>query len=136
MWWILLLSYWSCTSWSMTRYPPIALNMMLGEQIDLASAINVTYTPDWRNTGNNRVNDAVDGPESVDLIKSAPANSIDRDRELLDEVERIEPRQWPGRSDILPTRSTVSTETSLLPKSPQSTTLAQKNPTRQRYFFV
>ncbi|RLU21276.1 hypothetical protein DMN91_005649 [Ooceraea biroi] len=138
MWWILLLlSCWSCTSsWSMTWYPPVTLNAMLGEQVDLVGAVNATNTPDWsRNTGNNRVNDAVDSPESIDLIESASVNSVDRDREPLDEVERIEPRQWPGRPDILPTRSTApfTTETSLPSRSPQPTVLAQRNPSTQRY---
>ncbi|XP_025992366.2 MAM and LDL-receptor class A domain-containing protein 1 isoform X1 [Solenopsis invicta] len=137
MWWILLLS--CClypSSWSMTWYPPAASNAMRGEQMDLMDAINSTYAPIWtRSTASNGV--AVDGPESVDLIDSGqfPVNSVDRDREPLDEVERIEPRQWPGRPDILPTRSTApfTTERSLPPRSPQPTTLAQRNPSTQRF---
>lgn len=135
MWWILLLSCWLYPSWSMTWYPPAALNAMRGEQIDLvdARAANSTYAPVWtRNTESNGV--AVDSPELVDSIDSGqfPINSVDRDREPLDEVERIEPRQWPGRPDILPTRSTApfTTERSLPPRSPQPTTLAQRNPSR------
>ncbi|XP_020298274.1 MAM and LDL-receptor class A domain-containing protein 1-like isoform X2 [Pseudomyrmex gracilis] len=131
MWWILLLSCWQCPlSWSMTWYPLARLNTMLGEQIDLVGANNATYAPWIRSTANNGVNDA----ESIDSGQS-PVNSVDRDREPLDEVERIEPRQWPGRPDILPTRSTApfTTEGSLLPRFPQPTTLAQRNPSTQRY---
>jgi len=134
MWWILLLSCWSYPSWSMTWYPPAALNAMRGEQIDLVNAANSTYVSVWtRNTASNGV--TIDGPESIDLIDSgqSPINSVDRDREPLDEVERIEPRQWPGKPDILPTRSTApfTTERSLPPRSPQPTTLAQRNPSQR-----
>lgn len=139
MWWILLLSCWSYPSWSMTWYPPAALNAMRGEQMDLVDAVNSTYAPVWtRNTASNGV--AVDSPESVDSINSGqfPVNSVDRDREPLDEVERIEPRQWPGRPDILPTRSTApfTTERSLPPRAPQPTTLAQRNPSTQRFLSL
>lgn len=140
MWWILLLSCWSYPSLvaSMTWYPPISrtvLSAILGEQVDLVGADNATYAPDWtRNTANNGVNDATAGSESIDSIDTgqSPVNSVDRDREPLDEVERIEPRQWPGRPDILPTRNTApfTTETSLTPRSPQPTILAQ------RFFFL
>lgn len=136
MWWILLLSCWSYPLLvvSMTWYPPLSrtvLNAMLGEQVDLVGADNATYAPEWtRNTANNGVNDATSGAESIDSIdtEQSPVNSVDRDREPLDEVERIEPRQWPGRPDILPTRSTApfTTETSLVPRSSQPTTLAQR----------
>lgn len=138
MWWILLLS-WLYPSWSMTWYPPsAALKAMRGEQMDLVDAVNSTYGPIWTRTRNSARNDvAVDGPESADSIDSGqyPINSVDRDREPLDEVERIEPRQWPGRPDILPTRSTASftTERSLPPRSPQPTILAQRNPSTQRF---
>lgn len=128
MWWILLLSCWPYPlSWSMTWYSPGILNFMLGEQVDLVGAVNTTS--DWtRNTANN---EDFNGSESgVDSGQASVINSINRDREPLDEVERIEPRQWPGRPDILPTRSTApfTTETSLSPKSPQPTILAQRNP--------
>ncbi|XP_025072979.1 MAM and LDL-receptor class A domain-containing protein 1-like isoform X3 [Pogonomyrmex barbatus] len=137
MWWILLLSCWLYpSSWSMTWFPPVTLNVMRGEQIDLVDITNSTYAPIWmKNTANNGIR--IEGPESVDMIDSAqsPINSVDRDREPLDEVERIEPRQWPGRPDILPTRSTApfTTERSLPPRSPQPTTLAQRNPSSQRF---
>lgn len=138
MWWILLLSYWpSSSSQGITWYPSTALNVMLGEQVDLVGAVNASYVPDWRKSlTNNGVNDAMGNEELADSIDSRqhPVNTVDRDREPLDEVERIEPRQWPGRPDILPTRSTApfTTETSLLPAYP--TTLAQRNPSSQRYF--
>lgn len=127
MWWILLLSCWPYPlSWSMTWYSPATLNVMLGEQVDLMGAVNVTSN--WRNTANNE--DFNGSESSVDSGQASVINSVNRDREPLDEVERIEPRQWPGRPDILPTRSTApfTTETSLSPKSPQPTTLAQRNP--------
>ncbi|KYN35229.1 hypothetical protein ALC56_10404 [Trachymyrmex septentrionalis] len=132
MWWILLLSCWSYPSWSMTWYPPATLKAIHGEQIDLVNANSTS--PIWtRNTASNGV--SIDGPESVDLIDSgqSPINSVDRDREPLDEVERIEPRQWPGKPDILPTRSTApfTTERSLPPRSPQPTTLAQRDPSQR-----
>ncbi|XP_067216660.1 MAM and LDL-receptor class A domain-containing protein 1-like isoform X2 [Linepithema humile] len=134
MWWILLLSCWSYPSLAMTWYPPIsrtALSAILGEQVDLVAADNTTYAPDWTSTANNDA--ATGGSESIDSIDTgqSPVNSVDRDREPLDEVERIEPRQWPGRPDILPTRNTApfTTETSLAPRSPQPTTLAQRYPT-------
>lgn len=137
MWWILLLSCWSSSSSrGMTWYPPAALSAMLGEQIDLVGVVNTSYAPDWtKSSANNGVNDAAASSESVDS-RHSPVNSVDRDREPLDEVERIEPRQWPGRPDILPTRSTApfTTETSLSPRSPQPTTLAQRNPSTQKYF--
>ncbi|XP_019882967.2 MAM and LDL-receptor class A domain-containing protein 1-like [Camponotus floridanus] len=128
MWWILLLNCWLYPlSWSMTWYSPATLNAMLGEQVDLVGTVNATS--DWmRNTANN---EDFNGSESgVDSGQASVINSINRDREPLDEVERIEPRQWPGRPDILPTRSTApfTTETSLSPKYPQPTTLAQRNP--------
>lgn len=139
MWWILLLSLWSSSSsQGMTWYPSTTLNAMFGEQIDLVGALNTSYAPDWRRSfTKNRVNDAVDNGESADSIDSRqPAvNSVDRDREPLDEVERIEPRQWPGKPDILPTRSTApfTTETSLSSGPPYPTILAQRNPSSQRY---
>ncbi|KAL6443422.1 hypothetical protein ACFW04_002935 [Cataglyphis niger] len=135
MWWILLLSCWPYPlSWSLTWYSPAALNTMLGEQVDLVGAINTTSG--WtKNTANNEdFNDAVNGSES-DINPGQPSIINSVDREPLDEVERIEPRQWPSRPDILPTRSTApfTTETSLSPKSPQPTTLAQRHPSTQRY---
>lgn len=139
MWWILLLSCWSSsTSQGVTWYPSTALNAMLGEQVDLVGAVNASYAPDWRRSlANDGVNDATGNGESADTIDSRqpPVNTVDRDREPLDEVERIEPRQWPGRPDILPTRSTApfTTETSLSPGPPYPTTLAQRNPSSQRY---
>lgn len=138
MWWILLLSCWPYPlSWSITWYPPIALNAMLGEQVDLVGAVNATSG--WtRNTANNEdFNDAVNGSESgINPGQPPVINSVDR--EPLDEVERIEPRQWPGRPDILPTRSTApfTTETSLSPRSPQPTTLAQRHPSTQRFLNI
>ncbi|EFN76831.1 Apical endosomal glycoprotein [Harpegnathos saltator] len=125
----------------MTWYPSTTLNAMFGEQVDLVGAVqNASYLPDWRKSlANNGVNDATSNGESADSVDSRqpPVNSIDRDRdrEPLDEVERIEPRQWPGRPDILPTRSTApfTTETSLLPGPPYPTTLAQRNPSSQRF---
>lgn len=114
---------------------------MLGEQIDLVGAVNATSG--WaRSTANNEdFNDAVNGSESgVDPGQPPVINSVDRDRdrEPLDEVERIEPRQWPGRPDILPTRSTApfTTETSLSPRSLHPTTLAQRNPSTQRFLSI
>lgn len=132
---ILLLSCWLYPSWSMTWFPPLedVLEAIREEQIDLVGA--PTYAPVWAsNTAKNGA--AVDDPESIDTIDSgySPIN-FDRDREPLDEVERIEPRQWPGRPDILPTRSTApfTTERSLPPRFPQPTTLAQRNPPTQRF---
>lgn len=139
MWWILLLSCWYPSSQSMTWYPAATLNAMLGEQIDLVGAVNIT-SGSTRNMKNNEdFNDAInnDSEESgVDPGQPPVINSVDRDREPLDEVERIEPRQWPGRPDILPTRSTApfTTETSLSPRSLHPT--AQRNSSTQRFLSI
>lgn len=136
---ILLLSCWLHPSSSMTWFPPLedVLEAIREEQIDLVNTAPATYAPVWmKNTAKNGV--AVDDPESIDTIDSehSPIN-FDRDREPLDEVERIEPRQWPGRPDILPTRSTApfTTERSLPPRFPQPTTLAQRSPPTPRFLF-
>ncbi|XP_014480797.1 PREDICTED: MAM and LDL-receptor class A domain-containing protein 1-like [Dinoponera quadriceps] len=135
MWWFLLLSCWSSSSsQGVTR--STVLHAMLGEQVDLVGAVNASYASDWRRgLVNNGVNDAMGNGESADSIDSRqpPANTVDR--EPLDEVERIEPRQWPGRPDILPTRSTApfTTETSLSTGPLYPTTLAQRNPSSQRF---
>lgn len=132
---ILLLSCWLHSSCSMTWFPPLEdLEAIREEQIDLVDSAPTTYAPVWvRNTAKNGV--AVDDPESIDTIDSGHS-PINRDREPLDEVERIEPRQWPGRPDILPTRSTApfTTERSLPPRFPQPTTLAQRSPSTPRFF--
>lgn len=141
MWLILLWSSWSSSfAWGITWYPP-APNSMLGEQTDLVGDGNATYRSNWmRNTANNGVNDAGDTVVSMDSIDSmhSPINTVDREREPLDEVERIEPRQWPRRPDILPTRSTVpfTTETSLPRRIPQTAILSQKNSSTQRFYSI
>lgn len=54
-----------------------------------------------------------------------------RDREPFDEVENIEPRQWPDRSEALPTGAT--TMRGLFPsrRATSPTTLAQRNPSSE-----
>lgn len=66
--------------------------------------------------------------------KEKPSNETPH-QEPFDEVERIEPRQWPENSETFPTKSTrnidVSHTSQRLPHYP--TTLAQRSPTTQRY---
>ncbi|CAL7933465.1 unnamed protein product [Xylocopa violacea] len=136
MWMILLTCcclYWlSCAS---SWYP---VNSMFGEQIDLVAATNGSFIPNWtRSTENDETKDTFDVFDTNDRFNSTqiPFNSIDRDREPLDDVEHIEPRQWPVRPDILYTRTAISSTTEVsLPRYPlHPPTLAQRNSSTQRY---
>ncbi|XP_026667146.1 MAM and LDL-receptor class A domain-containing protein 1-like [Ceratina calcarata] len=125
----ILLIYFFCglscgTSW----YP---INPILGEQIDLVGSANGSFVPNW-----TRSTEDDDGKDIFSVNSTQiPFNSIDRDREPLDDVERIEPRQWPTRPDVLYTRVAIPSTTEMyLPRSPLNPpTLAQRNSSTQRY---
>lgn len=136
MWLILLTSnYWY---WLICASPWRPVKPMFGEQIDLVGGMNDSFIPNWtKSTEHDEVKDAIDTLDSKDAfnVTQIPFNSIDRDREPLDEVERIEPRQWPARPDILYTRGAFPTTTEIpLPRNPfNPPTLAQRDPSTQRY---
>ncbi|XP_043257354.1 MAM and LDL-receptor class A domain-containing protein 1-like [Colletes gigas] len=134
MWLILWICY--CLYYLSYATPWRPLNPMLGEQIDLVGPINQSFVPNW-NIENDETRGTIDSPDSNDAFNSTqiPFNSIDRDREPLDEVERIEPRHWPVRPDILYTRRAVPSTTEIsLPRNPLNPpTLAQRDPSTQRY---
>ncbi|XP_076183248.1 MAM and LDL-receptor class A domain-containing protein 1 isoform X1 [Ptiloglossa arizonensis] len=136
MWLILLIChYFYWLSWANPWRP---FNPILGEQIDLVGPINESFIPNWtKSIENDETKDTIDSPDSNDAFNSTqmPFNSIDRDREPLDEVERIEPRHWPVRPDVLYTRSAVPSTTEIsFPRNPLNPpTLAQKDPSTQRY---
>lgn len=135
MWLILLIChYFYWLSWANPWRP---FNPILGEQIDLVGPINESFIPNWtKSIENDETKDTIDSPDSNDAFNSTqmPFNSIDRDREPLDEVERIEPRHWPVRPDVLYTRSAVPSTTEIsFPRNPLNPpTLAQKDPSTQR----
>ncbi|XP_012277059.1 MAM and LDL-receptor class A domain-containing protein 1 [Orussus abietinus] len=89
-----------------------------GEQADLVD-VPGDPTPVW----------------TEDATTGRAGGSEPRDREPLDEVEQIEPRQWPGRPDLFPTRGVFpsTTRSSVSGRIPSPTTLAQRNPSTQRY---
>lgn len=119
---------------------------MLGEQIDLidvASGVPVEKsTQNWSETTNS--NAGVTGPsEEVDPLLGPPTSSNPlvpirpREREPFDEVEHIEPKQWADRPKDLPGQGgqgfQTTTQFSTPRKSTSPTTLAQRNPSTQRY---
>ncbi|XP_053986898.1 MAM and LDL-receptor class A domain-containing protein 1-like [Hylaeus volcanicus] len=136
MWLILLISY--CLYCLSHATPWRPLNPMLGEQVDLVGPINDSFIPNWtRSAENDEARGAIDSPDFNDAFNSTqmPFNTIDRDREPLDEVERIEPRHWPVRPDVLYTRNALPSTTEIsLPRNPfNPPTLAQRDPSTQRY---
>ncbi|XP_076625813.1 MAM and LDL-receptor class A domain-containing protein 1 [Colletes latitarsis] len=134
MWLVLWICY--CLYYLSYATPWRPFNPMLGEQIDLVGPINQSFVPNW-NIENDETRGTIDSPDSNDAFNSTqiPFNSIDRDREPLDEVERIEPRHWPVRPDILYTQRAVPSTTEIsLPRNPLNPpTLAQRDPSTQRY---
>lgn len=137
MWLILLVCYCLYCLSCADHWRPI--NPMLGEQVDLVGGLNESFIPNWtKSIEHDDTKDAIDTLSSRDAFNATriPFNSIDRDRELLDEVERIEPRHWPVRPDIFYTRGALPTTTEIpLPRNPLNPpTLAQRNPSTQRYF--
>lgn len=138
--WLILLTcnslYWlTCgSSW-------ILVNPILGEQVDLVGGGNESFSPGWtKSAENDETKDVFDAFVTNDAFNSTqfPFNSIDRDRDLMDEVERIEPRHWPVRPDILYTRTkVVPSTTEPLPRKPplNPSTFARRNSSTQRYLF-
>ncbi|XP_015439108.1 PREDICTED: MAM and LDL-receptor class A domain-containing protein 1-like [Dufourea novaeangliae] len=136
MWFTLLICY--CLSLISDASPWRPVNPMFGEQIDLVGVTNESFTPNWtKSVENEETKDTIDTPDTDNAFSSTrvPFNFIDRDREPLDEVERVEPRQWPVRPDILYTRNSVPSTTAIsLPRNPLNPpTLAQRDPSTQRY---
>ncbi|KAG7208285.1 hypothetical protein KM043_014527 [Ampulex compressa] len=114
---------------SATRHP-IAENPLLGEQKDLLgneSAVDSKWT---KSTPYSAAGDTISTADSVDSIFPTHQLPIGRNRETLEDVEQIEPRQWPDVPRVFPTRSTF-------PPTPgiffgRRPTLAQRNPSSQR----
>ncbi|XP_076240452.1 MAM and LDL-receptor class A domain-containing protein 1 [Calliopsis andreniformis] len=136
MWLIFLVFH--CLYWIISASSWRPLNPMLGEQIDLVGAINESFIPNWtKSIEQEEAKDTIDtlDPKDVFNVTQIPFNSIDRDREPLDEVERIEPRQWPIKPDVLYPRGALPTTTEIpIPRNPLNPpTLAQRNPSTQRY---
>ncbi|XP_006560272.2 MAM and LDL-receptor class A domain-containing protein 1 [Apis mellifera] len=129
--WLILLYY--CLYWLTCASSWYPVNSMLGEQIDLITGINESFIPNWtKSVENEETKNVFDTFVTNNASTQFPFNSINRDRELLDEVERIEPKHWP---DILYTRTIVSstTETPLLRNPLYPLIFIQKNSSMQRY---
>ncbi|XP_071871050.1 MAM and LDL-receptor class A domain-containing protein 1 [Bombus fervidus] len=135
--WLILLTC-NCLYWLTCASSWIPLNPMLGEQIDLVGGENESFIPNWtKSMENDETKDVFDTFVTNDAFNSTqfPFNSIDRDHDLMDEVEHIEPRHWPVRPDILYTRTIIPPTTEMpLPRKPLNPpTLAQRNSSTQRY---
>lgn len=138
MWLTLIIRYCLFRLSSANMVPWYPVTSTVGEQIDLVGVIG-NFGRNWtRSVANGKTKGAADFPDSENLsnFTQTPYNSIDRDREPLDEVERIEPRQWqPVGLDTFYTEGSFvpSTTTISLPRSPlDPPTLAQRNPSTQR----
>ena len=133
--WLILLTC-NCLYWLTCGSSWILVNPILGEQVDLVDG-NESFTAGWtKSAENDETKDALDSFVANDAFNSTrfPFNSIDRDRDLMDEVERIEPRHWPVRPDILYTRANVPSTTEPLPRRPLNpSTFARRNSSTQRY---
>ncbi|CAK9817198.1 MAM and LDL-receptor class A domain-containing protein 1 (Fragment) [Anthophora quadrimaculata] len=132
--WLILLTccYFIWLSYASSWYP---INPMFGEQIDLVGALNESFVPNWtRSTENDETKDIFDKNDTFNSTQ-IPSNSINRDREPLDEVEHIEPRHWPARPDILYTRIAIPSTTEMsLPRNPFIPSIfSQRNSSTQRY---
>ncbi|XP_066601033.1 MAM and LDL-receptor class A domain-containing protein 1-like [Prorops nasuta] len=91
------------------------------------SSENSTSTQ-WTKSGGSENNLPLDTSELL-----GPEMAKTPDQEPLDEVERIEPKQW-SRPEVPSTRISSTTEmTSPRKVRPKPTTLAQRNPATQRY---
>lgn len=135
MWLILFICY--CIYWLTCASSWYPVNPMLGEQIDLITGINESFIPNWTKSAENEETKNIFDTFVINNAFNStqfPFNSINRDRELLDEIERIEPKHWP---DILYTRTIVSstTETPLLRNPLYPFIFTQKNLSTQRYFI-
>ncbi|XP_078033852.1 MAM and LDL-receptor class A domain-containing protein 1 [Augochlora pura] len=129
------------------------VNPTLGEQVDLVGAVNENFSPNQiRAPESSQTKDSIDFPnfDNIFNVTHSPLNSIDRDRggpgrssargldrdrdrEPLDDVERIEPIQWPVRPDTFYTQSSIASSTSISSRTPlDSPTLAQRDPSTQR----
>ncbi|XP_015520963.2 MAM and LDL-receptor class A domain-containing protein 1-like [Neodiprion lecontei] len=148
----------SCFSRVLTAewYPAGGRELILGEQVDLVGSDGELpvekSTPNWMETTQTEEVESV-GPDSevipiqpplgtIDpVIPRIPVNQLDpekrdRAREPLDEVEHIEPKQWPSsiRPQDIPGRGyQTTTQFSTPRKNSNPTTLAQRNPSTQRY---
>ncbi|KAF3425473.1 hypothetical protein E2986_03676 [Frieseomelitta varia] len=133
--WLIILTC-NCLYWLTCGSSWILVNPILGEQVDLVGG-NESFTADWtKSAENDETKDAFNSFVTNDALNSTqfPFNSIDRDRDLMDEVERIEPRHWPVRPDILYTRTKVPSTTEPLPRGPLNpSTFARRNSSTQRY---
>ncbi|XP_015605831.1 MAM and LDL-receptor class A domain-containing protein 1 [Cephus cinctus] len=121
---------------------------ILGEQIDLVDVPEDIQTgtplPDWlgstpdRDADHSNPSSPVGPLDAISPDAPEDRSGIDfREREPLDEIEHIEPKQWSDRPDIVPTRGTFPSSTQSTPRRvPDPTTLAQKNPSTQRYPVV
>ncbi|XP_034192105.2 MAM and LDL-receptor class A domain-containing protein 1 isoform X1 [Osmia lignaria lignaria] len=132
MWLVLLICYCLYSLSSSTSWYPVY--PILGEQIDLVGTLNESFTHNWtKSIENDEAKDVFDSDNPFNSTQ-IPFNSIDRDREPLDEVERIDPRNWPVRPDVFYTRTVPSTTEISLPRNPlYPSTSAQRNSSTQRY---
>lgn len=131
MWLVLLICYCLYSLSSSTSWYPVY--PILGEQIDLVGTLNESFARNWtKSIENDEAKDVFDSDDAFNSTQ-IPFNSIDRDREPLDEVERIDPRNWPVRPDIFYTRTIPSTTEVSLPRNPlYPSTSAQRNSSTQR----
>lgn len=130
---LILLYY--CLYWLICASSWYPVNSMLGEQVDLITGINESFIPNWtKSVENEETKNVFDTFVTNNASTQFPFNSMNRDHELLDEVEHIEPKHWP---DILYTRTIVSstTETPLLRNPLYPLIFIQKNSSMQRYFI-
>ncbi|XP_076661928.1 MAM and LDL-receptor class A domain-containing protein 1 [Halictus rubicundus] len=138
MWSTLAICYCLIHAWISCASPWYPVNPTFGEQVDLVGTVDENFGPNGtRTVENDQVKDSIDFPDIVNVFNSthAPFNSIDRERERepLDEVERIEPRQWPVRPDTFYTQSSIPSTTSISSRNPLGPpTLAQRDPSSQR----
>ncbi|XP_076292520.1 MAM and LDL-receptor class A domain-containing protein 1 [Lasioglossum baleicum] len=138
MWSTLLTFYCLTHAWISCASPWYPVNPTFGEQVDLVGAADENFGPNGTPTvGNDQAKDSIDFPDFINVFNAthAPFNSIDRERERepLDEVERIEPRQWPVRPDIFYGQSSTPSTTSISSRNPLGPpTIAQRDPSTQR----
>ncbi|XP_012264977.2 MAM and LDL-receptor class A domain-containing protein 1-like [Athalia rosae] len=134
------------------KWWPSGQEPMLGEQVDLVNAggdLRIEKsTPNWIGQGLSPIGDfGGPGPDEVDPFEDplnptipsinpvTPASVTQdptaiRDREPLDEVEHIQPKQWSnGQGQGFQT----TTQFSIPRRNQNPTTLARRNPSTQRY---
>lgn len=124
------------------KWYPQAEEPMLGEQVDLVGAGVSSFNspaPNWTETTG-----IVDFGGEVDPLEDplAPVDPVipkipvdipgNRDREPLDDVEDLDPKQWPLNRPQIPNSFRTTTQFPMPRRNGNPTTLAQRNPSTQR----